>query len=199
MAASRYKGDIVAGSLLVPESRKVANLLLQGFEGKPLVQKVLEDNLLQKRSPVTAQRQARLIVARLTPLGSSFWHIIEDGSLEQATQALLCAAIKHSHLLGDFIQQVVSTQIRTFQTDIAYRDWNAFFDQCRSIDPTLDSWSESTQTKVRQVVFRILAEAKVIDSSRSKHLLPFSLLPEIRLLLETHQESYVLHCLEIFK
>ncbi|MFO7801162.1 MAG: BrxA family protein, partial [Desulfovermiculus sp.] len=133
------------------------------------------------------------------PLGSSFWHIIEDGSLEQATQALLCAAIKHSHLLGDFIQQVVSTQIRTFQTDIAYRDWNAFFDQCRSIDPTLDSWSESTQTKVRQVVFRILAEAKVIDSSRSKHLLPFSLLPEIRLLLETHQESYVLHCLEIFK
>ncbi|MFO8032177.1 MAG: BrxA family protein, partial [Desulfohalobiaceae bacterium] len=80
MAASRYKGDIVAGSLLVPESRKVANLLLQGFEGKPLVQKVLEDNLLQKRSPVTAQRQARLIVARLTPLGSSFWQIVEDGS-----------------------------------------------------------------------------------------------------------------------
>ncbi len=198
-ASPHYKGDIVAGSLLVRESRQVAGLMIQGFEGRPLKHKILEDNLLQKRSPVTAQRQARLIVARLTLLDPSFWNIIRDGSQEQATQAVLCATIKHNRLVGDFIHQVVTTQIRTFQPDIAYRDWDHFIEQCRTVDSSLDSWSESTRAKVRQVVFRILAEAKIIDSSRSKHLLPFTLLPEIRSILETHQETYVLHCLEIFQ
>jgi len=199
LSTSRYRGDIVAGSLLVPESRKVADLMIQGFFGQTLKHKILEDNLLQKRSPVTAQRQARLIVARLSAIDPSFWPIILDGSKEQATQALLCAAIKHSRLAGDFIHQVIATKIRTFQNDISYLDWDTFIDQGRTIDSTLDSWSETTRSKVRQVVFRILAEAKIIDSTRSKHLLPFTLLPEIRSLLEKHQETYVLRCLEIFQ
>ncbi len=198
MSGRRYKGDIVAGSLLVPESRKVAGLLSQGLERKALAHKALEDNLLQKRSPSTAKRQVRLIVARLAPLHPDFWPIIQNGSQEQATQAILCAAIKHNHLVGDFIRQVVSTNIRTFQPQITYRDWDAFFEQCQGIEPSLTSWPDSTRAKVRQVTFRILAEARVIDSSRSKNLLPFSVLPEIKNLLQTHDETYVLHCLEIF-
>jgi hypothetical protein len=45
LSTSRYKGDIVAGSLLVPESRKVAGLMIQGLEGKALAFKVLKDKV----------------------------------------------------------------------------------------------------------------------------------------------------------
>ena len=60
-----YNGEIVAGSLLIPESRKIARLLLNGADTKKWHQAVFIDNILQKRSPAAAKRQAKLIRNRL--------------------------------------------------------------------------------------------------------------------------------------
>ncbi len=198
MPKPQYKGDIVAGSLLVKESRKVADLLIQGYRDKALIEEILQDNILQKRSLVTARRQTRLIRDRLLPFDQDFWLMVRDATHEQTTQVLLCAAIKHSRLLGDFIRQVIHTQITIYKTSVSTRDWDQFFEQCELAQPSLAAWSASTRTKIRQVIFRMLAEAKIIDSTRTKNLLPFSLLPEIRTYLIKNNEDSILHCLEIF-
>ena len=196
MAMQTYNGEIVAGSLLVKESRAVAELLLKGLDEKQFYEEILVSNVLQKRSPASAKRQAKLIRNRLQPLHQDFWEMIQNGSHEQSTQTLLAASIDHSHLLGDFIKQAIQLQIKTFQKQITYREWNSFFEECKHRDPNAAQWAESTTKKIRQVVFRILAEAQVIDSTRSLTLIPFSLLPEIKELLVRHEESYALECLE---
>ena len=57
-----YNAEISAGSLLLPESRRIAKLLL----GRPTPEQwdaaLNDENLLQKK-PATARRQARLRVA----------------------------------------------------------------------------------------------------------------------------------------
>lgn len=199
MSKTLYKGDIVAGSLMVSESRKIAELLLEGDDDKNFLNKVLKDNLLQKRSPVTAKREARLILARLKGLDSDFWYLVRDGSQEQTIQVLFCAALKQNRLLGDFVQQVIQTKIKTFQKEISIQDWQAFFEQCQNLEPAIGKWSETTRNKVRQVIFKILAQAQIINSTRGRQLLPFYLIQEIRELLERHNETYILNCLEIFK
>jgi Putative inner membrane protein (DUF1819). len=191
-----YHGEIVAGSLLVNESRKIAGLLLKGLDEKEFYREVLVLNVLQKRSPASAKRQAKLIRNRLLPLHQDFWGMIREGSHEQSTQALLVASIVHSRLLGDFIKQVIQLQIKTFQKQVSYRDWDGFFEECKQRDASVAAWTESTTKKIRQVVFRVLAEAKIIDSTRSMTLIPFSLLPEVKELLVRHEESYALECLE---
>lgn len=191
-----YNGEIVAGSLLVNESRKVANLLLRGLDEKEFYAEVMVDNVLQKRSPASAKRQSKLIRNRLLPLHRDFWAMIRDESHEQAVQTLLAASIAHSRLLGDFINQVIQLRIKTFQKQVTYREWDNFFEECKHRDASVATWAESTTKKVRQVVFRILAEAKIIDSTRSLNLIPFSLLPEVKGLLEKHQQNYALQCLE---
>jgi len=191
-----YNGEIVAGSLLVKESREVAELLLRGLNEKEFYKEVLISNVLQKRSPASAKRQAKLIRNRLLPLHQDFWNIIQNGSHEQSTQALLAASIVHSRLLGDFIKQVIQLQIKTFQKQVSYREWDNFFEECKHREPAAAKWAESTTKKIRQVIFRILAEAKIIDSTRNMGLIPFSLLPEVKELLVRHEESYALECLE---
>jgi hypothetical protein len=191
-----YNGEIVAGSLLVKESREVAELLLRGLNEKQFYKEVLISNVLQKRSPASAKRQAKLLRNRLLPLHHDFWEMIREGSHEQSTQALLVASIVHSHLLGDFIKQVIRLHIKTFQKKVSYRDWDSFFEECKQRDASVAAWTESTTKKIRQVVFRILAEAKIIDSTRNMALIPFSLLPEVKELLVSHEESYALECLE---
>ncbi|MGM0611635.1 MAG: DUF1819 family protein [Thermodesulfobacteriota bacterium] len=129
---THYKGDIVAGSLLVSESRKIADLLIQGYAPDKIPDKILEDNLLQKRSPVTAKRQARLILNRLSGLDREFWYLTRDGSHDQAAQILLCSTLKHTRLLGDFIRLVIQPKIKAFQKETVLQDWNDFFEQCRA-------------------------------------------------------------------
>lgn len=196
MSERLYHAEIVAGSLLVNESRKIAGLLLKGLDEKEFYREVLVSNVLQKRSPASAKRQAKLIRNRLLPLHHDFWEMIHEGSHEQSTQALLAASIVHSHLLGDFIKQVIQLQIKTFQKQVSYRDWDYFFEECKQRDASVAAWTETTTKKIRQVVFRILAEAKIIDSTRSMNLILFSFLPEIKELLVRHEESYALECLE---
>ena len=199
MVQTRYKGDLVAGALLVNEGRKVVSLMMQGLKEKELLDKVLKDNLLQKRNPVSGRRQAMLILNRLGQLPKPFWAIVRDGSHEQATQVLLCASIKYSPILGDFITRVISEHVRTFKKTLSHRDWDTFYEECLNIDPAIDSWSDSTRYKVRQISFLILAQAGIIDSTRKKNILPFNLFPEIRSLLREHKETYILSCLEVFE
>ena len=115
-----YNGDIVAGSLLITESRIIAKLLLRETNEAGWHRAIVIDNLLQKRSPVAAQRQARLIKNRLSLMGPDLWEMVHTGTADLSTQALLAAAIKHSRLLGDFYRNGGQ---RTLE-DIQQKDYN---------------------------------------------------------------------------
>ncbi len=110
-----YNGDIVAGSLLIQESRKVAALLLEKTNPDEWHKAIVVDNILQKRSPASAIRQARLINNRLTRMDKDLWQLIRDGSSEIASQALLAASIKHSRLVGDFLDTILRHHWQTLE------------------------------------------------------------------------------------
>ena len=193
----KYNGDIVAGSLLIMESRKIARLLLDDANPKQWHQAIMIDNILQKRTPAAAQRQARLIKNRLLLMKPALWEFIAQGSSDMAVQGILAAAIKHSHLLGDFMDTVIRQHWRTFVKEITDKDWKDFFETCAQVDPDIDQWADSTQAKIKQVIFRILSESKYIDNTKSLQLLPVSVIPEIRQYLIKNSEKYVLRCMEV--
>lgn len=192
-----YNGEIVAGSLLIRESRKIARLLLNNADSDTWHQAIVIENILQKHRPDTAIRQARLIRNRLSLMKSKLWEIVDKGSTDVASQALLAAAIKHSRLVGDFMDTVIKQHWQTFTKNISVRDWKDFFETCAQIDPKVEKWTDSTQSKLKQVVFRILAESKYIACTRSLRLLPVSIIPDVKKYLIENSEDYVLCCMEV--
>lgn len=192
-----YSGDIVAGSLLIRESREIARLLLDSADPDRWHQAIVVDNVLQKRSPVAAKRQARLIKNRLSLMNPDLWHMVDRGSSDVAIQALLAAAIKHSRLLGDFLDTVIRQHWRTFTEKITIRDWKEYLESCIQVDPNVDDWTDQTRAKLKQIVFRILAESRYIASTRSPQLLPVSIIPEVEQYLVRNSEDYVLRCMQV--
>ncbi len=192
-----YNSSIISGSLLMEESRKIADLLLKNIDSDQWYQAIVVENILQKRSPATAKKQARLIKNRLILMDKALWPLVRDGSAQVTSQALLSAAIKHSRLIGDFMNAALRQHWRTFTKKIDVKDWNLYLDQCAQIDPQVDTWKETTRSKLKQIVFRILAEAKYIDSTRTCKLIPVSIAPEVKRYLVKNQEDYVLSCMEI--
>lgn len=196
-SAHIYSGDIVAGSLMIRESRIIARMLLNGAEKKTWRQAIVVDNVLQKKSPKTAYRQARLIKNRLAMNHPDLWRLVDGGAPDTTAQALLVAAIKHSRLLGDFMDNVIRENWQTFKKKITLEDWRDFIETCAQIDPNIRNWSETTRAKIRQNVFRILAEAKYLDNTRSRNLQPVMVAPEVRQYLTDHNENRILRRLEV--
>ncbi|MCP4692145.1 MAG: DUF1819 family protein [Desulfobacterales bacterium] len=191
----RYNGEIVAGSLLIWETRKIARLLLDRPDPAAWRRAIVIDNILRKRGPVTAKRQARLIRNRLDLMQPALWKLIAEGGAELAAQATLAAAIKHSRLIGDFMDTVIRDRRRTFIYKISVQDWKDFLDACAQLDPGVNRWTDATRTKLRQIVFKILVESGYIENVKSLRIIPVSLYPEIREHLLQNSEDYVLRCM----
>jgi hypothetical protein len=192
-----YCADISAGSLLLKESREIARLLLAGIDQTTWYQALVVDNVLQKKSPASARRMARLIRKRLDLMGPELWRLVAEGSNDVATHALMAAAVKDSRILADFMTKVLADHLKTFKCRLTSNDWKRFLEDCEHRGPSVAKWAESTRKKVGQVVIRILAEAGYIDNTRSMNLTPVHLVPEVRRYLIDNNEGAVLRCLEV--
>ena len=193
----RYKADITAGSLKVPESRIIADLLLRGVDELNWKDAINRDNVLQVKNPATAIRIGRLIRKRLELMSPDLWRLVRDGTGTVATHAVLAAAVKHSPLLGDFLDLVVREQYRLFNTALSNRLWDEYLDDCRGRDPGMPIWNESTRKRLRSSVFQILAQAGYIENTRSKRLQTVHIASQVLQYLEKHNEHYVLRCIKV--
>ncbi len=194
-----YNAQLTAGGLLLPESRKVAKMLLAGVDEEKWFEAIHEDNLLQKRSSASTKRQTRLIRNRLAFLSPDLLKLVAEGTRDEATQALLVAAIRHSRLLRDFMGTVLKEAYRTFRDKLEKKDWGGFIAACAEKDPTVASWSQTTKRKLGAVVFNILAEAGYVDGTRSLRLKVPAVLPGVRHHLEEARGKTALTCMDITK
>jgi bacteriophage exclusion system BrxA-like protein len=191
----RYRADITAGSLKVAESRRVAELLLKGVDDTAWKRAIVDDNILQARNPESAKRLARLIRARLEPLGPELWRLVRDGKGPVATHAVFAAAIKHSALLGDFLGMAVAEQYRIFAKALSNKLFDDYLEGCRVRDPNMPDWNESTRRRLRSSVFQMLAQAGYLKDTRSLKLLQVHVAEPVLWLLKDRGETYVLRCL----
>src|ERR1035437_1692388 len=93
--------------------------------------------------------------------------------------AVLAAAIKHSHLLGDFLDLVVREQYHIFNPILSKRLWDDYLSDCRGRDPEMPEWNESTRRRLRSSVFQALAQAGFIESTRTLMLQPVHIAPQV--------------------
>lgn len=193
----RYKANFTKGGLMVPETRVVADLLLQGVDAAGWKQAIDVDNLLRKRSPTTASTKAILIRARLQTMTDGLWRLVRDGSKPVATHAVFAATVKHSPLFGDFLDLAVRDLYRRFEPTLKPQHWDRYLEDCRSRDPLMPDWTVATQEKLRTRVFGMMTEAGYLSDSHTRALKPVRVPPELVCYLKEANEGYALRCMEL--
>ena len=193
----RYKADITAGALKLPESRVIAGLLLRGVSDKEWRKAIHDENILQTRSPKTAKRLAVLIRGRLSSVEAPLWKLIQDGSATEATHACLAAAVKASYLLGDFLDIVLREQYQTFKETLSLIVWTDYIAECRGRDPDMPQWSETTIMRLRSSVYTILVEAGYMESTKTRKLQRVHIVKPVLRYLDKHNEDYVKRCIQV--
>lgn len=192
----RYAADITAGSLKLRESRVIADLLLREADKAAWQRTIFEENALQTRQPASAKRLRTLLRNRLATVSPGIWELIRDGAGDDATHACLACAVKHSALLGDFMDLVLRDQYRTYAERLPHSLWTRYVEDCRGRDPEMPVWSDSTIRRLRSSVFQILAEAGYLDTTRSMKLQTVHIAQPVLQILAQHNEDYVLRCIQ---
>lgn len=192
-----YDSDMVGGSLMVRESRIIARLLLDGVTPDQWDQAIRVDNLLQKRSPASAKRNAQAIRQRLERLTPKFWRALKDGDDQLATQVSLCGALARNPLLMTFMESVLLDAYRSRVDRLDAYLWTEFLQDCSHRDPTIAHWTESTKKKTGQVAYRMLTEAGYLSSTRQRLLQPVAIRPEVREMLNEAGQLRVEACMEV--
>lgn len=195
----RYTSTLIAATLRLREARLVADLLRKCVTDDAWRTAIYDDNILQTGSPATASNLSRALRSRLEPLGPPLWAMVCDGDHTQATQALLAGTIRTSALLGDFMDIALREQRALFSPTLELRVWSDYIDGCRSRDPDMPEWSQTTLDRLRSVVFSMMAAAGYLGDTQARRLQPVFVDDALRSLLEVGGERYVLRCMEVME
>lgn len=194
-----YKANITAGALLVPESRKIADLMIREVSPDEWKDAIEKQNILQKLSVASSKRVAAHIRSRLELMKPELWTMVRDGDAVLATQAIFAAAIKHCRILGDYLDLVVRAQFKRLEDKLTPALWDEFVVSCRQRDPLMDDFPPSTAKKMRSVVHKILVEVGYLQSAHDWRLKKIEIVPEIMGYLERNNEEYVRKCIQVSK
>jgi hypothetical protein len=197
MSTFSYNGDLNGGSLMVRESRIIADLLLKNATDEEWKQRIQENNELQKRTPATAKRYSKAIRSRLERLEPEFWLALRDGDDELATQVGFVSVLKRNLLLLEFMEHVVKDAFDAHESALKPYQWLDFLDDCGNKDPKVHAWEESTKKKMGTVVFRILSEVGYLENARTKRLQNVLIRPEIKDMLKSTHKKRLLTSMDI--
>jgi hypothetical protein len=192
-----YLGDLIGGSLMIREGQIVAELLLKKPSQDEWLDAIVNQNILQKRSDASAKRNASTIKKRLESLSDEFLTQLAFGSAELSSQLMFAATLIQSTMLADFMRDVVLDAKRMFRDLIDSNDWVAFWEDRSRLFPEFAQMTESSTYKIGQVVFKVLADAGYIESTRNKKLQNVYLLPEVKSLLADMQREDIVAAMEV--
>lgn len=166
-----YVASLTREPFLFYEMRSTAKLMAAGLSEEVIVKEIVEQNLFQYPTEKSITRMAKACIKRL--------HALEDESLiamiasqptDVAKQICLYAMMKQSRLIWEFMLTVIGEKYRLRDMSFGKIDLNTFFMRLQEQNDTVASWSDTTITKLKQIIARVLVETEYLDSIKADHL-----------------------------
>ena len=177
-AASPYSGVLTREQFLFYETRTTAKLLDEGLSPTEIQEKIVQENLFQYPTEKSVQQMARTCIQRVQALDDAdLTHALASAPSEVSKQICLYAMMRQYRLMWDFMVTVIGEKYRSLDTSFSKTDVNAFLFRLQEQDDWVATWSDSTITKVRQVLTKTLVENDYLDSTRADHLNPVLISP----------------------
>lgn len=139
----------------------------------------------------TSRRSFREIRNRLIQLTPKQIEMLANGSLIQQKQIAFLAVCKHYQFIKDFVVEVLWDKTMVFNYQINESDFNSFINRKIPLQPELETFSESTLKKAKQVLFLILEQAGIINNTKDKTIQAQLLQPSVMKIIAADDPQYL--------
>ena len=171
--ASPYNAAITREQFLFYEVRTTAKLRNEGHSDEEVVDRIVKEILFQYPTEKSVKKMALACLRRLDALqDETLVRAIAEQPSDVSKQICLYAMMKQYRLVWDFMITVVGQKYRNLDTSFSKIDLNTYIMRLQEQDDWVATWSDSTVTKVKQVLAKILVENEYLDSVTADHLNP---------------------------
>lgn len=192
-------GQMTREQFLFYEMRTTARLMAEELSENEIIERIVKDNLFQYPTEKSIQKMARTCMVRLKSLeDANLIVVIASQPAEIAKQVCLYAMMKRYRLIWDFMITVIGEKYRISDDSFGKIDLNSFFLRLEEQDDLVASWSDSTISKLKQVLTRMLVENEYIDSARATKLNPVWLQPVLENAIRANGDENALPAFNCF-
>lgn len=171
--ASPYNAAITREQFLFYEVRTTAKLVCEGLNNDEVVDRIVNENLFQYPTEKSVKKMALACLRRLEALeDQTLVAAIDDQPSDVSRQICLYAMIRQYRLVQDFMLTVIGEKYRLLDASFSKMDLNVFFQRLQEQDDWVATWSESTITKLKQVLQKLLVDNEYLDSTEAARLNP---------------------------
>lgn len=169
--SSKYILSFTAASLRLNEMVKVAKAAYGNYATDL---KVVKESgvVFSSVKTRTSDREFREVRKRLEKLTPEQISIMINGDFISQKQIAFLAVCKRYGFIRDFAIEVIRDKVLVFDFKLNESDFNSFINSKILLHPELEAFSESTRKKAKQVMYRILEQAGIINNAVDKAILP---------------------------
>ena len=179
LSNNNYIFSYTAATLMLHETNEVIKKYLEFRDWDKTSIFVIEENIMQKQSISSRKRVFVEIKKRIESLTSDQLEFINDASSSEIRNLIFLSILKTYRFIFEFMVEVISKKVLMFDYKILNSDYEVFFESKKYSIEQLENISETTQYKLKQVLFRILEEAMIIDSTKNKNIQKVHLSSEV--------------------
>lgn len=174
---SRYRLSFTGGGLFVSESLLVAPRYIETHDWQALRSIIDSENLLRARTVASAKRLSRELTQRLSRLTDVEIELLLDATPEERGHLMWAAACRHYELIGDFAEEVLRERFLLLTPSLTSEHFETFLREKSLWHAELELLTDSTRTKLRTTLYRMLREAGLLSPSGS--ILPCIISPRV--------------------
>jgi hypothetical protein len=163
--ANKYNFSFTAASLRINEMILVAKSMFYNTE-------LDFTNELGAGKKTTGNRMLKEFHKRLLTLTRNELDLLINGDLNSQKKLAFLSICKSQKFIRDFVVEVLREKVLVFDYQLSEGDYISFYRRKAEIHPDMDKLSEATVSKIKQVTFKILEQAGMIDSIKSKSIQP---------------------------
>lgn len=160
-----YNFSFTASSLRLKEMLSVAESMVKNED-------IDYTNDLGRGKVTTGKRMYLEYKKRLSFLTHEQLKLLINGDLVTQKQIAFLSICKSHLFIRDFVVEVLREKLLVFDYEITEGDYISFYRRKFDIHPEMSNLSEISERKIKQVIFKILEQAGIIDNIKTKIIQP---------------------------
>ena len=167
---AKYILSYTSASLSAYESEMVASVYLETHDWACVQDNVIKDNVLQKGTVGSRKRLFIELKKRLDTLTPEQLAFYQDASSSDVKNLTMLSCFKLYTLISDFATEIMRAKLLLFDFHLINSDYESFYDSKRVAYDNLNTISEATKYKLKQVMFKMFEQAGFIDGVKNKNI-----------------------------
>lgn len=170
-----YSASIISTSFWFLESKKVAELILEGYSKEEILNAALEDNIFQVETERRVRDITNTTYKRLKSFPEEVLEYFVRVDVNSAKVFVLISVLKSDKLFFEFMYEVFREHIVLGDLNLKNKDFEMFFDNKSYQSDIVSEWVDETRGRLKRAYNTMLSEAGVLDTSGKERviLLPF--------------------------